>query len=322
MGALSALFHFVRALLLVLVRRPFAGPKRPSWTVTYEIAIETLRSRFRGEVDLARARRDYDSLGLAEDLRRRVRVEVQESTEHEWVSPRESPASGQVVFYLHGGGYVMGSPRSHRGLMADLALATSSRVLAVDYRLAPEHACPAAIEDALEAWKWLIQTEEPSQVIVAGDSAGGGLALAFLMALRDSGLPLPAGAVVLSPWADLAGPYPPSPSEYDYLPPSTLAEFADHYAGGLPLSDPRVSPVHGDFAGLPPLFISAGGDEVLLDGIRRAAALAQEAGVEVTFEVGDEEIHVYQALSEVREPARRSLERIATWMRERVPAGG
>lgn len=316
--ALSTFAHAASSMALVAARRPFAGPRRPSWTWTYEVVVETFRSRFRREVALDRARRDYDSIADLEDRKARVRVEAVDGAgcAAEWVVPHAASDSGLVMFYLHGGGYVMGSPRSHRMLMADLACATGARALGVDYRLAPEHPCPAAIEDAVRAWRWLVDTHDPKRVVMAGDSAGGGLVLATLLALRDAALPLPAAAVTLSPWADLRGPF--RTSAYDYLPAPHLEEFAGMYASELSRDDPRASPLLGDLAGLPPLYISAGGEEVLLPSIEELAERARRAGVDVTFVVEADEVHVYPAFTDFHETARRAISDISRWIRERV----
>jgi acetyl esterase/lipase len=266
------------------------------------------------------ARRDYDSMATIETLRKRVRVEAFDcgGCPAEWVIPVQSTLSDLTIFYLHGGGYVIGSPRSHRVLMADLACATGARVLGVDYRLAPEHPCPAALEDALSAWHWLTKNADPTRLIMAGDSAGGGLVLALLMALRDQAQPMPAAAVTLSPWADLHGPFVQSEPKYDYLTGPNLEVFARSYAGELPRNDPRVSPVFGDFTGLPPLYITAGGQETILPGIQDVARQAKEAGVDVTFVVEEDEVHVYTAFYDVSETARRALRDIDQWIHQQL----
>ena len=316
---LDAFLHLVKSMVLVVRRRPFAGPRRPSWTWRHEIAVETVRSRFRAPFELESARRDYDAIAQVENLRRRVRVEAIDCAGRpaEWVVP-VGCAPDRTILYLHGGGYGMGSPRSHRALMADVACATGARILGIDYRLAPEHPCPAAMDDSLAAWHWLLEHEDPRRMVMVGDSAGGGLLLATLMALRDGGHPLPAGAVALSPWADLQGPFPPGEPDYDYLTTPHLEQFAQAYAGDLPLDDPRVSPVFGDFAGLPPLYISAGAQEVLLPGIERVAERALEAGVDVTFVVEEDEVHVYPTFADVSKTARKALADMDRWIRGRI----
>src|SRR5690606_28741055 len=187
------------------------------------------------------------------------------------------------IFYLHGGAYVFGSSRSHAPLLARLARITGSRVLAVDYRLAPEHPCPAALDDALTAWRWLIdQGAQVQQVTIAGDSAGGGLSLSTMLALRDRDRPLPGRAVLLSPWTDLALTGETlARARHDYLPGlEHLRTFAGHYHGELSPSDARVSPLYAsDLSGLPPTLLLAGGEEAILDDSIRMHERLREARI-------------------------------------------
>jgi monoterpene epsilon-lactone hydrolase len=214
----------------------------------------------------------------------------------EWI---EAPNAGLgVLLYLHGGAYALGSIDTHREFVARLARATKTRGLAIDYRLAPEHPFPAALEDATAAYRWLVaQGYAPSRIIIAGDSAGGGLALATLVALRDAGKPLPAGAVCISPWTDLAltGASIRSKAQVDpILDPESSERYARYYAGELELTSPLISPLYADLKGLPPLLIQVGTDEILLDDATRCAENAREAGVDVTLEIWDEMFHVFQ----------------------------
>lgn len=217
----------------------------------------------------------------------------------EWI---EAPlASSGVILYLHGGAYALGSINSHRQWIARLAGATGRRALAINYRLAPEHPFPAALEDALSAYHWLLdQGSEPAQIFIAGDSAGGGLALAALLALRDGGEPLPAGAICFSPWTDLtlSGASMQGKADLDpILDPDSLRKYAAYYAGDHDLSEPLISPLFAELSGLPPLLIQVGTDEILLDDATRLAERAREAGVSVTLEIGDEMFHVFHMFS-------------------------
>ena len=175
------------------------------------------------------------------------------------------------------------------------------RSLVINYRLAPEHPHPAALEDAITAYRWLLtQGYDPSQIVIAGDSAGGGLALAALLALLDAGEPLPAGAVCISPWTDLAltGASMRSKAKVDHiLDPNSLEMYARYYAGIDEVTSPLLSPLYADLKGLPPLLIQVGGDEILLDDATRLAEQAREAGVDVTLEIWDEMFHVFQLVS-------------------------
>jgi acetyl esterase/lipase len=223
-----------------------------------------------------------------------------------WITAPDAQTG--ALLYLHGGAYTTGSIASHRDLAARLAVATGLRVLSVDYRLAPEDPYPAALRDALAAYRWLLaQYIEPEQIAIAGDSAGGGLALAALLALRDGGDPLPAAAVCLSPWTDLtlSGASMQEKAALDpILDPAGLARFAALYAGSHPLDDPLISPHFADLRGLPPLLIQVGTDEVLFDDARRLAEHGRAAGLDTTLQVWDDLFHVFQAvpfLPETRE---------------------
>jgi acetyl esterase/lipase len=217
----------------------------------------------------------------------------------EWI---EAPDAGEgVLLYLHGGAYALGSIDSHRELVARLARAARVRGLAIDYRLAPEHPFPAALDDAASAYRWLLaQGFDPSRIIVAGDSAGGGLALATLVALRDAGQRLPAGAVCLSPWTDLAlsGESIQGKAHLDpLLSPESTERYARWYARDHERTHPLISPLYADLKGLPPLLIQAATDEILLDDGTRFAEAARRAGVEVTLSIWDGMFHVFQIVS-------------------------
>jgi acetyl esterase/lipase len=231
-------------------------------------------------------------------------------------------ASERVVLYLHGGGYVMGSNRTHRELASRIARQAAARVLVVDYRLAPEHPFPAAVEDALAAYRWLrSQGIAAGSIAIAGDSAGGGLTLASLLALRDANEALPACAVCLSPWTDLEGTgasAQPGGVDDPMIRIAALRETGRLYAG-QELRNPLAAPLHGDFAGLPPLLIQAGTREVLLDDATRVAEKARAAGVQVRLEIEDGAYHVWHAMPHLPE-AQDALRRIGAFVRECIPA--
>jgi len=216
----------------------------------------------------------------------------------EWIAA--PGANSGAILYLHGGAYTLGSINTHREMVARLSRSTGMPVLAINYRLAPEFPYPAALEDASTAYRWLLaQGNDPARIIIAGDSAGGGLTLATLIALRDAGESLPAGAVCLSPWTDLActGDCVHEKAPLDkILSPEALSRSAKSYAGDHDLLSPLISPLYADLSGLPPLFIQVGTDEILLDDARRIAEKAQKAGVDVTLEIWDEMFHVFQII--------------------------
>ena len=215
----------------------------------------------------------------------------------EWISaPGAVP--GRAVLYLHGGGYVVGSIKTHRDLMGRVARTAKARVLGLDYRLAPEHPFPAAVDDSVAAYRWMLQQDlSPSRIAVAGDSAGGGLVVATLVAIRDAKLPMPATGVCLSPWVDLEG-IGESMKTRAHADPVVqregLTQMAAAYLGGKDARTPLAAPLYADLKGLPPLLIQVGDAETLLDDSNRLAQRARAAGVQVKLEVWPEMIHVFQ----------------------------
>ncbi|MFD5934831.1 alpha/beta hydrolase [Streptomyces sp. NPDC060333] len=211
--------------------------------------------------------------------------------------PAELSGRGRLL-YLHGGGYVVGSPHTHAGLAGELALRTGLRAVSVDYRLAPEHPFPAAVDDGLAAYRELLATgTDPRELVVAGDSAGGGLSIATLLAAREAGLPQPAAVVTFSPWADLTLTGESMRSKEDADPIFTEADvraYADLYAASADRTHPLASPVLADFTGLPPLLVQVGANEVLLDDAVRLAGRAGADDVDVTLEIGPGLPHVFQ----------------------------
>jgi acetyl esterase/lipase len=224
-----------------------------------------------------------------------------------------------VLLYLHGGAYQIGSPATLRRMIALISAAAQSRVLSVDYRLAPEHPFPAAVEDALTAYRFLLHgCADPAAIAIAGDSAGGGLALAALVALRDAGDPLPAAVVVMSPWTDLAltGESLRTRADVDVMiKPSGMTETATTYLAGADPRHPYASPLYADLHGLPPILIHVGDAEVVLDDSTRFAAKARAAGVDVTIEVWPEMPHVWHAWAGLLPEADKAIERIGSWLR-------
>lgn len=221
----------------------------------------------------------------------------------DWVSIANQEAE-RVILYFHGGAYVMGSRKTHRALAGKIARASGARVLLPDYRLAPEDPFPAAVNDAVACWDWLIgEGYEPGRMAIAGDSAGGGLALATLLALKDTGSPMPACAIGLSPWTDLEGggaSAKPGAVDDPMLTLSGLRDSGRDYAAGE-LKNPLAAPLLGNLEGLPPLLLQVGTREILLSDSTRFADKARAAGVDVTLEVEEGLIHVWQMLPGVPE---------------------
>jgi len=242
----------------------------------------------------------------------------------EWVVAEGVPA-GNVLLYLHGGGYQIGSPGTLRHMIALLSTAAHARVLSVDYRLAPEHQFPAAVDDALTAYRFLLGSgADPAAVAIAGDSAGGGLALATLVALRDAGNSLPVAAVAISPWTDLAltGESLRTRADVDVMvKPSGMTGTARAYLGSADPSHPYASPLYADLHGLPPILLHVGDAEVVLDDSTRFAAKARAAGVDVTLEVWPEMPHVWHAFAGLLPESDQAIEQIGKWLRARYPGG-
>jgi epsilon-lactone hydrolase len=239
----------------------------------------------------------------------------------EWVSAPGAD-SGRNVLYLHGGGYTIGSIKTHRCLAGWVSRAAKARVLIIDYRLAPEHPFPAAVDDSLAAYRFMLDSGvNPARTVVAGDSAGGGLAVAALLAIRDAKLPLPAAAVCLSPWVDMEGTGESMKTKADVDPMvgPNLADMAKAYLGGKDLRTPLASPLYADLKGLPPMLIQVGTAEVLLDDSSRLAQRAREAGVEVVYEPWENMIHVWQIFVPMLDESKQAVERIGEYIRSKTP---
>ena len=242
----------------------------------------------------------------------------------ELVSTGET-SSGRAILYLHGGGYVIGSAATHRELARRLSVAADADVLTIDYRLAPENPFPAAVEDAVSAYRWLIgQGCEPANIAIAGDSAGGGLTVAALVSLRDQGLPLPACGVCLSPWVDMEG-IGDSMTSRAALDPMVqregLVAMADTYLRGADPRTPLAAPMYADLSGLPPLLIQVGESETLYDDATRLSSRAEAAGVETCFESWEEMIHVWHLFAPMLDEGQRAIERIGEFVRAKTDAG-
>jgi monoterpene epsilon-lactone hydrolase len=246
---------------------------------------------------------------------------VANGVECEWNTPSEAEA-GRTIVYYHGGGYAIGSVRGHRGLCSNLARGTRARVLSVEYRMAPENPYPAAVEDAVAAYRFVLdQGADPSKVAVGGDSAGGGLALAALISLKESGDPLPGAGICLSPWVDLtlsnASIERVAPQD-PMLSPEILRVFRDAYLAGGDPKAPTASPIFGELAGLPPLLIQAGSSEVLVGEIEDFAARAKAQDVDVTLDIWQDMIHVWPTFADMLPEGRRAIADIGKFLDARL----
>jgi acetyl esterase/lipase len=240
----------------------------------------------------------------------------------EWaVAPGAAP--DRAVLYLHGGAYTVGSINTHRDLAGRVSRAAGARVLLIQYRLAPEHPHPAAVDDAMAAYRWLLaQGCDPRRLSIAGDSAGGGLTVATLVALRDAGAPLPAAGVCMSPWVDLEGIGESMLARAELDPMvdrNGLLHMAALYLNGVDPRTPLAAPLYADLRGLPPLLIQVGTAETLLDDATRIAARARAADVDVTLEVWDDMIHVFQAFAGMLPEGQEAVDRIGEFIRTCCP---
>ena len=238
----------------------------------------------------------------------------------EWISAPEAK-NENVILYLHGGGYILGSITSHRELMARISRASKARVLIIDYRLAPEHPFPAAVDDAYNAYQWLIEDQKiaPSNIIIAGDSAGGGLTLVTLINLRDKAITLPAAAVCLSPWTDLGftGESYKTKKRIDPMVAIDGLMFDSQlYLGETDYTNPLASPLYGDLKGLPPLLIIVGTAEILLDDSVEFAKKAKKVGVDVMLDIWDDMPHVFPAFAAFAPEGQQAIEKMGEFMKK------
>jgi monoterpene epsilon-lactone hydrolase len=236
----------------------------------------------------------------------------------EWISVPES-INDRVLLYFHGGGYVAGSINSHREYAVRLARASKTRVLLIDYRRAPEHRFPAALEDATKVYDWLTSSEgiEPKNIVIAGESAGGGLTIATLLKLRDDHKELPAAGIPLSPYLDLAvtGESVKTKADIDPMSTEAMLKFcAEQYLGEGDKKNPLASPLYADLKNLPPLYIQVGTAEILLDDAIRFADLAKVAGNDVKLEILDDMTHMFQMFATMVPEGRDAIEKIGEFV--------
>jgi acetyl esterase/lipase len=288
-----------------------------------DLAIERIRAVYRGwnsNTTVAQMRRDWDAAfgGCAIPVScDRINAG---GVDGEWIAPADA-SPDKAILYFHGGGFRVGSVSSHRGLIAQIADTSGCRMLAINYRLAPEHRFPAALDDALTAYGWMLeQGLQPSKVAFAGDSAGGNLVLAAMLALRERRLPLPIAGMLMSPWTDLAatGASYTTRGESDpiHQRPMILA-LARNYLGQGDPRDPLVSPLYADLKGLPPLLIQVGNRETVLDDSTMFAEKARSAGVDTELQIWDGMIHVFQMFLEIPE-ARQAIAATAKFLRRQL----
>lgn len=258
---------------------------------------ETIAKRVRSD-DIAQRRRDIDARGLAYRLPADIKAEpvAANGVRSEWTSSPDADPS-RVVLYFHGGGYVIGSLDSHRHMVAEIGRAARARTLAIDYRLAPEHPFPAAVDDAIDAYRFLLSRGvQPSGITIAGDSAGGGLVVAAMVAIREAGLPQPACGWSISPWVDMeaiGGSMTSKAATDPTVQQAGILDMAKLYLNDANPRSPLAAPIYADLRGLAPLLIQVGAAETLLDDAIRLAQVAGAADVAVDLQVWPEMIHVW-----------------------------
>lgn len=322
---LALLLDLLRVLGGVLVGRLRRGPLRPGWSFRTELVSAVMRrtlmaSKTRGIPWLRQA---TGALPESSAAIRRVRFEpvLADGVACEWCASADEPHPDRAILYLHGGGYVIGGVDGHRDVIARLALGVGARVLAVDYRLAPEHRFPAAHDDCLAAYRWLLaQGLTPERVAVAGDSAGGALSVATMISARDAGDPLPACGVLISPWVDplASGGSMDDNEPFDFGDRELLVGWIRQYMGEEDPKHPLVTLMDADLHGLPPLCIQAGGAEILLDQIRAFAERARAAGVDVDCEVVPDMFHVFQIVANLLPEGVVAVDRLCAVLRARL----
>ena len=239
----------------------------------------------------------------------------------QWITAPGVPQDRLIIYY-HGGAYAACSPTTHQDLISRLSRASGAAALGVDYRLAPEHPFPAAVDDSIAAYNWALgHGFEASNIVLAGDSAGGGLVLSVLLAARDTGAPLPAAGVCFSPWVDLecTGESMAANDHLDdFIKYSGLSARAQSYLGGADAKHPWASALYADLTGLPPLLVHVGSAETLLDDSTRLVDVAQKAGVDVTLKIWEDMVHVWQAFASILPEGQQSIEESGAFIREKL----
>jgi acetyl esterase/lipase len=266
------------------------------------------------------ARRDFHArmtrLPIASGVR--VTSESIDGIDCEWQVP-DGCDDAPVLYFLHGGAYIMGSPATHRRLISHIARSAEMRAVSPDYRLAPEHRYPSQLEDSLRVWRALLRGGlDPAQMAIGGDSAGGNLSVATMLSLRNAGEPLPAACVLLSPWLDLVGDGETHRTRSDYDPwfrPDKMADAVQHFCDGETAADPMVSAVRADASGLPPTLIQVGDHEILLSDSTRFADNMRAAGGRVDLHIWPDMWHVFQYFIGLMPESRKAIDDIGRFLR-------
>ena len=311
------------SMIYISVRRLIRGPHFPNWSLVLEASSHFLKLQASAAFhmsNIAEAREYEDALVFGSPAVAQVNIEpVDSPIKGHWYLPK-SEARDVTVLYLHGGGYAYYS-KIHQNLIAQITLAAQSHTFALDYRLIPEHPYPAQLEDAMAAYRWLLDTGvDPKRLVVIGDSAGGNLTLALLLALREARLSFPALAVCLGPWTDLSnsGKSMDTNAAHDWLAKEMAVQWAGWFCKDANASDPLVSPINANLKGLPPIYIQAGSAEILHDMIYSFAERAKQQGAQVHLEVWPNMTHDFQAFGDIAPESKEALQRIGEVVREHV----
>lgn len=287
--------------------------------------LRRMREQPIGEMTLEDLRVAGEAFGdlTAEPAGVRYRDEDAVGVPAQWIEPGNAERFG-VLLYLHGGGYMMGSVNSHRKLIGHLCHAVAVRGVAIDYRLAPEHAHPAQVDDATTAYRWLLDAgHDPSTLAIGGDSAGGGLTVLTLLRLRDEGLPMPAAAFCMSGWFDLEGSGESMRSNADLdlmIDEHGIRHAAEAFLGGGDPKDPSVAPLYADLSGLPPIYLQVGAHEALHDDSVRLHERLLQAGVAAELDVAPEMQHVFQMYAGNVPESDDAVQRLGEWLAQHLPA--
>lgn len=313
-----ALLTLIMVSVRTLIRRAVKGSRYPSWSTTLEIMTAYMSQL---EWDISRLptpqqQRQYaDALIIVSPALAKVRINPIDpgKIKGHWVVPCDSQPK-ITILYLHGGGYAFYS-RAHENLIAYVTLAANARTFALDYPLTPEYPFPAQQQCALDAYRWMLESGiDPQHLVVVGDSAGGNLALSLLLALRDSQIPMPALTVGLCPWVDItcSGSSMSTNEASDWIAKQMAVQWGKWFSEGSDPNAPMLSPIHADLRGLSPLYIQAGGGEILIDQIREFVARARQQGAVIHYDEWEDMPHDFQAYGETLTQAGEALTALAT----------
>jgi monoterpene epsilon-lactone hydrolase len=317
---------FSSAAAFVSARRAAKGPKLPGWNFAFEFSTRLLKNKLQAafKMDIAAARQYLDAAVIESPSRSQiVETDFQNQTVRgTWFTPRiGTPRT--TLLYFHGGGYSFYPKTAYASFIAQITLASQCKTFALDYRLAPEYKYPAQLQDAFAAYRWLLdQRTNPEHLVIAGDSAGGNLAIALLLSARSAGLPLPSLAVGLSPAIefDRIRPSIVDNEEFDWLDIRMLARFASWFCNPELLSDPLVSPIHADLRNLPPIYIQAGRREVMFDSIVAFSEHAKAQKANVTLDLWDDMNHCFQCFADYAPQSHDALTRIGSLIQQHTTA--